>query len=767
MSDKPKIYGTCDAGCLWETVHKEDFLSSAYIAKMQPKENGTYGLLPYKTYKIERTATKPEWGFTVKVCVRYNNNNKYVTLSLPDPEVHIIDGTSYCYDKYLILELLGTITKENDAGQYDLFIVARCNGEVCFVATDLSSTDDYPFIINEPDSLIISGTDIVYLINEDATIEAKDGKSAYEIALDNGFEGTEEEWLESLKGGGSGTGENGATFTPSVSSAGVISWTNDKDLENPDPVNIKGGDGKSAYEHAKEGGYTNVEKVFNVKLKETVDYTAQDLRSDLSVGNVHVEKAVTDRNGNVIDNTYATKEELGIKIPSYWQTALEEGAEAINTALCEAGRNKSAFLFYSDAHWNYGSQMSPKLLKYLYEHTGMTKTFFGGDIVHDEATEYDTMEYLWEWRNMLKGVPNHHSVVGNHDDGNATNNLFSEQYVYGYLLAAEETPDIVRGDSGLYYYIDNGAEKTRYIFLDTAYKGMSSDQKDFLKEALIGTAVGWHIVVISHIWHDTIYPDADAGITDYGVGDFSTDGTSVLAMLDNYNSRNGDYADCGGWVEFCIGGHTHIDHDSTSSTGIPVILVETDSKHVRSGLGFTAGTTTESSVNGIIADYDNHKIYIVRIGRGESREVEITNYQVSYTNVLPLALAADGTSVYNGKGWKENTRWSSSGNSEGTASGIYLTGWIPASDGDTIYLKNITMPYVSGNTCMIHFFNDSFTTANNNLGYEFIKNNFNGIWDSDNNLIQFTLANTGCTHIRIQCGGITDASIITINEPIE
>lgn len=26
------------------------------------------------------------------------------------------------------------------------------------------------------------------------------GKSAYEIAVDNGFEGTEEEWLESLKG---------------------------------------------------------------------------------------------------------------------------------------------------------------------------------------------------------------------------------------------------------------------------------------------------------------------------------------------------------------------------------------------------------------------------------------------------------------------------------------------------------------------------------------------------------------------------------------
>lgn len=37
-----------------------------------------------------------------------------------------------------------------------------------------------------------------------------------------------------------GAGSTGATFTPSVSPDGVISWTNDKDLPNPDPVNIKG-----------------------------------------------------------------------------------------------------------------------------------------------------------------------------------------------------------------------------------------------------------------------------------------------------------------------------------------------------------------------------------------------------------------------------------------------------------------------------------------------------------------------------------------------
>jgi hypothetical protein len=42
-------------------------------------------------------------------------------------------------------------------------------------------------------------------------------------------------------------GQNGATFIPSVSDEGIISWTNDRDLTNPPPVNIKGRDGKDGY----------------------------------------------------------------------------------------------------------------------------------------------------------------------------------------------------------------------------------------------------------------------------------------------------------------------------------------------------------------------------------------------------------------------------------------------------------------------------------------------------------------------------------------
>jgi hypothetical protein len=55
------------------------------------------------------------------------------------------------------------------------------------------------------------------------------------------------ERVENLSGGGGGgsgiAGEDGATFTPNVSTEGIISWTNDKGLANPESVNIKGPQG--------------------------------------------------------------------------------------------------------------------------------------------------------------------------------------------------------------------------------------------------------------------------------------------------------------------------------------------------------------------------------------------------------------------------------------------------------------------------------------------------------------------------------------------
>lgn len=39
-------------------------------------------------------------------------------------------------------------------------------------------------------------------------------------------------------GGTGGAGNDGATFIPSVSANGVLSWTNDKGMANPSPIDL-------------------------------------------------------------------------------------------------------------------------------------------------------------------------------------------------------------------------------------------------------------------------------------------------------------------------------------------------------------------------------------------------------------------------------------------------------------------------------------------------------------------------------------------------
>ena len=493
-------------------------------------------------------------------------------------------------------------------------------------------------------------------------------------------------------------------------------------------------------------------------VSPTVSFNKSGKETIITVTDVNGTKTATINDG--ADGKDATDPD---DIPSSWQTTLENGVEAINIALCEAGYNKSAFLFYSDSHWNYGAQMAPTLLKYLYRNTGMAKTFFGGDIVNDEASDYDTMEYLWEWRKQIKDLPNHHSVVGNHDDGSDTDNLFSEQYVYGYLMGAEETPDIVRGKKGLYYYIDSPAEKTRYLCLDTAYQGVVTAQQEFVKNALLTTPDGWHIVAISHIWHDNNY---DSGTVT--IGGINSGAATLLTIFENYNSRSGEYADCTGWVEFCIGGHTHRDYDSASSKGIPIILVETDSPHTRSGLTYTKGTTTEASVNGIIADYDAKTIKVVRVGRGVSREVEMTWYEVAYTNLIRTAVDVDGSTIYNGKGYKENIRLSGSSGGFRDNPGSDCTGYMktPVGEAFTVYMKNITANSADNYGFVISLHSAPNTAQTDGTNYSSL-NYYSPVYDGNGNVIQFTVsADKAAGYMVISAVDINDDSIITIDEPI-
>lgn len=88
------------------------------------------------------------------------------------------------------------------------------------------------------------------------------GKSAYELAVDHGYTGTEEEWLESLKGTGTGTGTNGKDGKDGKSAYQIAVDNGYQGTASEWLESLKGtagSNGKSAYEIAVDNGFEGTE----------------------------------------------------------------------------------------------------------------------------------------------------------------------------------------------------------------------------------------------------------------------------------------------------------------------------------------------------------------------------------------------------------------------------------------------------------------------------------------------------------------------------
>lgn len=121
-----------------------------------------------------------------------------------------------------------------------------------------TQTWDEPFVFAcTTDDVDYKGTRVKLTAKLDEMDEAIEGKAdASDLhSHDNKavLDGITEEKVALWDAGASGSGtpgndgedgEDGATFTPSVAADGTLSWTNDKGLDNPAPVNIKGADGE-------------------------------------------------------------------------------------------------------------------------------------------------------------------------------------------------------------------------------------------------------------------------------------------------------------------------------------------------------------------------------------------------------------------------------------------------------------------------------------------------------------------------------------------
>ncbi|WP_295218394.1 hypothetical protein [Ruminococcus sp.] len=111
------------------------------------------------------------------------------------------------------------------------------------------------FVGDDDNSPIPPTPDLYTQLLKKISEKGKDGKSAYEIAVENGFVGTETEWLESLKGIDGKDGINGKDGADGAPGQDGIDGQNGADGHD----GVNGIDGKSAYEIAVANGFIGTE----------------------------------------------------------------------------------------------------------------------------------------------------------------------------------------------------------------------------------------------------------------------------------------------------------------------------------------------------------------------------------------------------------------------------------------------------------------------------------------------------------------------------
>lgn len=134
-----------------------------------------------------------------------------------------------------------------------------------------------------------------------------------------------------------------------------------------------------------------------------------------------------------------------------------------------------------------------------------------------------------------------------------------------------------------------------------------------------------------------------------------------------------------------------------------------------------------------------------------------------YTNLIPLATTTPGgTEIYNGIGYLDGYRWSSSSKAETEYSSARISGWIPFEPGATYRIKYFYMSrtggYVQGGYLV--FCDDTGIFSTQTIG----RNNPN--YDAATDTLVWSDSNSKYQYFRISAYKCEEAPIITKNEEI-
>lgn len=308
------------------------------------------------------------------------------------------------------------------------------------------------------------------------------------------------------------------------------------------------------------------------------------------------------------------KEQINSKdYPSYFEDYLELAIKKARINMLQAGIEGETFVLISDLHWEKNSKNSPKLIKQITKQLPIENTIFCGDAINGGSYE-TSIENMNEVRiAFTEASKNFLTAQGNHDDNslnggdkfenNETYTLLRKQNDYFAIYDEYATPS--------YYYFDNRATNTRFIFLDSNDEDLNTQLNYWLKNCF--SLKYYKYVIFVHQVYDIPTGGKNNDPTTWVMTPFMT---KICEYLDSISSE------CE--IKGIFAGHNHYDHIGRTAGGIPIILIDCDCyNQTNTGNSTKLGTINELAFDIVTVNYQTNKINCTRIGRGLNREINI------------------------------------------------------------------------------------------------------------------------------------------------
>lgn len=328
------------------------------------------------------------------------------------------------------------------------------------------------------------------------------GKSAYQIAVENGFKGTEKEWIDSLQGGGSGTNDYNKNINkPSINN---VQLQGNKTL---DELGIQ-----------KKGNYLTEHQDLSSYAKKTdIPTKTSQLQNDSNFQNDAQVKSSIDeaikKVPSVDTSNFATKEELNNKVDKLVINLVEIGMQDIDLD----GVNDVDK--YTDSTLN--QELYNKLL--TYKGSIILKDNLGNSMTYQHANLNGENVFTNQYSNMVENFK-----VAENQFNYYRQTILANDYVIGMAKAHK-----VEGTEPQHKIEIH--KDTEFLYIPDSFANSKLDKNQGIENAnkILGIGADGNVIPVEH-------SGGSVNILGELIWEYIADGTATIAEH-NYKLEDGLY----------------------------------------------------------------------------------------------------------------------------------------------------------------------------------------------------------------------------------